>query len=65
MEGNTVMKELKYQINYGANLMGTIRNYPELLEGSREIFEAVGKRVRDELDAGGGRLIHGDFWSGK
>jgi hypothetical protein len=65
MKRNTAMKELKYQINYGPTLIGTIGNYPELLEESRETFEAVGKRVREELDAEGGRLIHGDFWSGK
>lgn len=65
MKDNTTMMELKYYINYGGVLTGTISNFPELLEGSREIFEAVGALVKNELDAGGGRLIHGDFWTGK
>jgi len=59
------MLELKYRLNYGMNLIGTIDNFPELLEGSRKTFEALGKRVRDELDSEEGSLIHGDFWSGK
>ncbi len=65
MKGNTSMLEMKYQLNYGLNLMRTIDNSLGLLEASRETFEAVGRRVRGELDAGEGRLIHGDFWSGK
>ena len=65
MKGNTAMLELKYRLNYGMNLIGTIDNFPELLEGSRSTFEALGKRVREELDSGSGSLIHGDFWSGK
>jgi hypothetical protein len=46
MKGNTAMMGLKYHINYGGILTGTISNFPELLEGSREIFEAVGARVK-------------------
>jgi hypothetical protein len=65
MKGNVAMLELKYQINYGITLIDTIANFPDLLEGSRKAFEAVGKRVRDEMDTGPGSLIHGDFWSGK
>jgi hypothetical protein len=65
MKGNTSMLELKYQLNYGTNLIGSIDNYPGLLEDSRETFKAVGKRAREDLDTGRGRLIHGDFWSGK
>jgi hypothetical protein len=65
MKGNTAMLELKYRLNYGMNLIGTIDNFPELLEGSRKTFEALGMRVRDELDSEEGSLIHGDFWSGK
>jgi hypothetical protein len=65
MKGNTVMLELKYRLNYGMNLIGTIDNFPQLLEGSRSTFEALGRTVREELDSGSGSLIHGDFWSGK
>jgi hypothetical protein len=65
MKGNVTLLELKYQLNYGTNLIATIDRFPELLEGSRKTFEAVGKSVRDDLDSGEGSLIHGDFWSGK
>ena len=65
MKGNTAMLELKYQLNYGSRLIDTISVFPEILEGSRTTFEALGKKVRDELDSGEGQLIHGDFWSGK
>ena len=54
-------------INYG-NLVGMIDKYPEILEKSREILESVNGMMRKEFDeqgAGGGMLIHGDFWSGK
>ncbi|KAH8789101.1 kinase-like domain-containing protein [Hyaloscypha sp. PMI_1271] len=64
IKGNTAMLELKYRLNYGMNLIGTVDNFPELLEGSRKTFEALGMRVRDELDSEEGSLIHGDFWSG-
>jgi hypothetical protein len=65
MEGNVTLLEIKYQMNYGTNLIAAIANFPEQLEGSRKIFESVGKNSRDELDSGYGSLIHGDFWSGK
>jgi hypothetical protein len=65
MKGNVTLLEIKYQMNYGTNLIATVAKFPELLDGSRKIFEAVSKRVRDELDSGDGSLIHGDFWSGK
>lgn len=65
MRGNTAMSELKYRLNYGGNLVGTIANFPEILEGSRKVFEDLGRRVREQLDSGEGSLIHGDFWSGK
>ena len=65
MKGNVTLLEMKYQMNYGTNLIAAIANFPHLLDGSRKIFEAVGKSSRDELDSGYGSLIHGDFWSGK
>ncbi|KAH8668050.1 kinase-like domain-containing protein [Tricladium varicosporioides] len=63
MKGNTAMKELKYRLNY-TNLVTTIDNFPELLGESRGVFEEVAKNTREELNAGEGLLIHGDFWSG-
>jgi hypothetical protein len=65
MKGNTAMLELKYTINYGWILMDTIGKFPDLLEESKGTFEAVGKKVKEELDERKGSLIHGDFWSGK
>ena len=65
MKGNTAMLELKYWLNYGSRLIDTIGIFPDMLEGSRTTFEALGKKVREELDSGEGHLIHGDFWSGK
>ena len=65
MKSNVALLELKYRLNYGFNLIGTIDNFPKLLEGSRQTFEDLGKKVREELNAGDGSLIHGDFWSGK
>jgi hypothetical protein len=64
MKGNVAMKELKYTINY-PRLVATIQNFPGILKGSMEVFEAVAKDVRERLDREEGRLIHGDFWSGK
>lgn len=64
MKGSTEMRALKYQINY-PTMVATIANFPDLLEGSREVFEAVAKDVKDRLDAEDGALIHGDFWTGK
>lgn len=64
MKGNEAMKDLKYMINYPA-LTATIENFPEILENSREIFEAVAKDVNDNMAQEEGSLIHGDFWSGK
>ncbi|RDL39456.1 uncharacterized protein BP5553_03796 [Venustampulla echinocandica] len=63
MKGNTVMRGLKYQINY-SNLVATIDNFPAILEGSRDVFQAVAKDVQNMMDNEDGALIHGDFWSG-
>lgn len=64
MKESTTMKELKYTINY-ATLVARIERFPEILEESRGVFEAVAKEVRDRFDNEEGSLIHGDFWSGK
>lgn len=64
MNGNTAMQDLKYQINY-PYMVATIADFPEILEGSKRIFEEVAKDVREGLDRGEGTLIHGDFWSSK
>lgn len=64
MKGSVAMKELKYTINY-TTLVATIERFPEILEGSRGVFEAVAKDVRERFDNEEGSLIHGDFWSGK
>jgi len=40
MKGNTVMKELKFQINY-ETLLSTIEKFPELLSDSRSVFQEV------------------------
>lgn len=64
MEGNVAMRDLKYMINY-TNLVATVENYPAILGSSKDIFQAVAKRTREELDKEKGALIHGDFWSGK
>jgi hypothetical protein len=64
MEGNIAMRNLKYMINY-ANLVGTVENFPSILDDSKELFEAVAKWTKEELDEEKGSLIHGDFWSGK
>jgi fructosamine-3-kinase len=64
MKESTEMRALKYQINY-PTMVATIANFPEILEESREIFEAVAKDIKDRLDSEDGDLIHGDFWTGK
>jgi len=64
MRKSQEMTELKYRLNY-ANLVTTIDNFPDILEGNRDVFEEVAKDVREKLDRGEGQLIHGDFWSGK
>jgi hypothetical protein len=68
IEKNHLMKELKYQVNYEI-LMRTIDDFPEVLEGSREVFEKVRDNAKKELgrkkDGEDFGLIHGDFWTGK
>ncbi|EHK99892.1 hypothetical protein M7I_4217 [Glarea lozoyensis 74030] len=60
---STEMRALKYQINY-PTMIATIENFPDLLEGSRAVFEDVAKDIKARLDANEGELIHGDFWTG-
>lgn len=64
MIGNVAMRELKYAINY-PRLVATIEDFPNVLQASKEVLEAVAKDVRAWLDREEGSLIHGDFWSGK
>jgi hypothetical protein len=64
MKGNTIMKELKYQINY-ETLLATVEKYPEILASAKPVFEKVRDDVRYHLDNDEGSLIHGDLWSGK
>ncbi|KIA75730.1 hypothetical protein HK57_00465 [Aspergillus ustus] len=65
-EKNETMKKLKFSINYDS-LLNMIGAYPDLLEGSRGLFERVRERAAAELEEGSGGAfgpIHGDFWSG-
>ncbi|KAH8801684.1 kinase-like domain-containing protein [Xylogone sp. PMI_703] len=63
MRKSTVMKELKYSINY-ATLIARVSDFPEILQGSKPIFEEIAADVKRRMDAGEGTLIHGDFWTG-
>lgn len=68
-EGNELMRDLKFSINY-ENLVGLVDRYPDLLGSSRSVFEDVRDLARSELGMKEGEgatfgLIHGDFWSGK
>ncbi|KAL3494906.1 kinase-like domain-containing protein [Aspergillus germanicus] len=65
-EKNETMKKLKFSINYDS-LLNMVGAHPDLLEGSRGVFERVRERAAAELEEGvGGPIgaIHGDFWSG-
>ena len=64
MQGNQAMKQLKWYVNYG-RLEATIEKFPELLEGSRKLFQEIATTLKQEADDGTGALIHGDFWTGK
>lgn len=59
------MRDLKFWLNYGPNITARIEKFPEILGSSKEVFDSVGKDVRDMLDRGEGTLTHGDFWNGK
>lgn len=69
MRESKVMRKLKFDINY-TTLLAIIENFPDLLEGSRGVFEEVVEEMRGVLEnledeGDGGVLVHGDFWSGK
>ncbi|KAF7934315.1 uncharacterized protein EAE97_008675 [Botrytis byssoidea] len=66
MEGNHTMRTLKLAINY-TNLVTMIDSFPNILGGSRIVFENVEKEMLAWINGGteGTReLIHGDFWCG-
>lgn len=62
------MKDLKFWVNY-TMLLDTIGNFPDILEGNRDIFEKVRDLAAAELEQqshdDGYGVIHGDFWTGK
>ncbi|KAL3469765.1 kinase-like domain-containing protein [Aspergillus californicus] len=61
---NEEMRKLKFSINYDS-LVAMVDTYPEVLEGSRAVFEKVRELAAAELDEGDTiGAIHGDFWSG-
>jgi hypothetical protein len=67
MEKNHLFRDLKFSINYD-NLVNMVGKYPNLLEGSRGVFEKVRDMAKSESgrkDGEGFGIIHGDFWSGK
>lgn len=49
MKQNVKMRELKFQITYGGWLAETISRFPDLLEGCREILQAVTLTIRDGM----------------
>jgi hypothetical protein len=65
---NQALKDLKLYINY-TWLLDTIGNFPEILNGSRDVFEKVHDRAAEELKRteydDDYNVIHGDFWTGK
>ncbi|OGM39637.1 hypothetical protein ABOM_011645 [Aspergillus bombycis] len=66
LEQNHFFQDLKFSINYDS-LVNMVSKYPEILEGSRGVFEKVRDMARSELgrkDGEGFGVIHGDFWSG-
>ncbi|EED19069.1 conserved hypothetical protein [Talaromyces stipitatus ATCC 10500] len=71
---NKSMQQLKFIINYDT-LIGTIDQYPQILESSRSVFEKVRAHAAEEISAhstennshdgsDGWGPIHGDFWTG-
>ncbi|EIT80308.1 kinase-like domain-containing protein [Aspergillus flavus] len=66
LEQNHFFRDLKFSINYD-NLINMVSKYPEILEGSRAVFEKVRDMAKSESgrkDGEGFGVIHGDFWSG-
>lgn len=69
---NKSMQELKYVINY-EQIIRMIDRYPQILEGSRSVFEKVKAHAAEEISAHSSNAsgndnswgpIHGDFWTG-
>ncbi|KNG81449.1 hypothetical protein ANOM_009573 [Aspergillus nomiae NRRL 13137] len=66
LEQNHFFRDLKFSINYDS-LVNMVSKYPEILEGSRGVFEKVRDMAKSESgrkDGEGFGVIHGDFWSG-
>ncbi|KAL5360180.1 phosphotransferase enzyme family protein [Aspergillus floccosus] len=65
MAGNVFMRDLKFSVNYD-RLVAAVDQYPAVLAGRQEVFEAVREMARGELgrEGEGVGLIHGDFWTG-
>jgi hypothetical protein len=70
---NKSMQQLKYVINY-QQLVSMIDKYPQVLEGSRPVFEKVRAYAAQEISTHSSKTandgndgwgpIHGDFWTG-
>uniref|UniRef100_A0A093VRL3 Choline kinase alpha n=1 Tax=Talaromyces marneffei PM1 TaxID=1077442 RepID=A0A093VRL3_TALMA len=69
---NKSMQQLKYVVNYD-QLVNMIDKYPQILEGSRSVFEKVRAYASEELSTHSSKNasidnawgpIHGDFWTG-
>ncbi|KAI1469029.1 kinase-like domain-containing protein [Daldinia caldariorum] len=69
---NEPMRKLKYAITYDSYLKVLEDNFPQLLEGHREILEEVQTTATREFQRTSGNgdwdehwgFIHGDFWTG-
>ncbi|ODM17079.1 hypothetical protein SI65_07478 [Aspergillus cristatus] len=62
------MEAIKYRFNYVA-LIENIERFPNILEGSRDVFEKVrdlaAAEFQEQDDDEGYGIIHGNFWTGK
>ncbi|OKL62910.1 hypothetical protein UA08_01198 [Talaromyces atroroseus] len=70
LAGNKSMQKLKYAINY-ETLVSMVDKYPQILDGTRAVFEQVRSHAAEEIsdsdqrnNNGSWGLIHGDFWTG-
>ncbi|KAL2075525.1 hypothetical protein VTL71DRAFT_468 [Oculimacula yallundae] len=63
MKENIAMRDLKFSINY-ETLVATVDRFPDILGGSKEVFERIREERRGQIGEEGAVLIHGDFWSG-
>lgn len=61
------MEAIKYRFNYVA-LIENIERFPNILEGSRDVFEKVrdlaAAEFQEQDDDEGYGIIHGNFWTG-